>query len=157
MHTSYKGEYTTNITPEEAAILAFKGFYPISIYKAARDVFEAFKLISAGTPERGGVVEALAAVYLAGRLDGIREERAKRRGEQAQRRDVLEPCPSCKANRGTIHAIHNGFYCSCSECGARAMAASYYSREELTPEQECRAQRETLAQAVRYWNRGDLI
>ena len=67
------------------------------------------------------------------------------------------PCPSCKANRGTIHTIHNGFYCSCSECGAQAIAASYYSLEELTPEQEHRAQRETLARAVRYWNRGDLI
>lgn len=75
----------------------------------------------------------------------------------SQKAGALELCPSCKANRGTIHAIHNGFYCSCSECGARAMAASYYSREELTPEQEHRAQRETLAQAVRYWNRGDLI
>lgn len=70
---------------------------------------------------------------------------------------ALEPCPKCKANRGIIHTIHNGFYCSCSECGAQTIAASYYSPEELTLEQERRAQRETLAQAVRYWNRGDLI
>ena len=156
MHTSYKNDYMTNITPEEAAALAFKGFYPISIYKAARDVFEAFKLISAGTPERGGVVEALAAVYLAGRLDGIREERAKRRGEQAQRRDVLEPCPKCGANRGTLLGIRHGFYCRCEKCGAQAIRATY-DPEGLNPTQEHRAQRETLAQAVRYWNHGDLI
>lgn len=156
MHTSYKNEYKTNITPEEAAALAFKGFYPISIYQAARDVFEAFKLISAGTPERGGVVEALAAVYLAGRLDGIREERAKRRGEQAQRRDVLEPCPNCGANRGTILGTRHGFYCRCEKCGAQAIRVTY-DPEGLNPTQEHRAQRETLAQAVRYWNRGDLI
>lgn len=75
----------------------------------------------------------------------------------SQEAGALKPCPSCKANRGTIHAIHNGFYCKCEKCGAQTIAASYYSPEELTPEQEQRAQRETLAQAVRYWNRGDLI
>lgn len=157
MHTSYKCEYETNITPEEAAALAFNGFYPISLYMAARDVYEAFMMISAGTPKRDRVADALAAVYLAGRLDGIREERDKRRGEQTQRRDVLEPCPKCGANRGTILGTRHGFYCRCEKCGAQAIAASYYSSKELTPVQEHRAQRETLAQAVRYWNRGDLI
>ncbi|MBP5580752.1 MAG: hypothetical protein J6X85_02995 [Ruminococcus sp.] len=66
------------ITPEEAAELSHRFSTVGEVYRA-REVFEEFmKLTTDEQDYNARFLWALASVYIAGRIQGIREERAKR-------------------------------------------------------------------------------
>jgi len=92
---------------------------------------------------------ALSAVYITGRIQGIREERAKKQTDK-----TVNPCAKCGTQSGTLQHRGTCYYYKCSHCGAQAIHASYICGD---PAKVQRAEAETKARALTCWNRGYLI
>lgn len=138
----------------------------ILLFKAIHEGDTAAIVETAGTSD--GTREELADALEQLRISAIEEIRAEiqARGVQAiceeleplinepETDSTVNPCASCGTQSGTLHHRGTCYYYKCSNCGAQTIGVSYTCGD---PAQIQRAEAETRAQALTYWNRGDLI